>query len=702
MAETQVTGRQIKDKSVFDLDIDLTQAPVHPTLVSSDRLVIVDPTDGNIKTSTFANLLTGLDALYLRLSGGTVSGNLVVSGTTTLNAVTKVGTAMIPNLNADFLDGQHGSYYSAASHSHNLTDGIFDGNGLLYAPYVNQPSYGATPVTGVFYSVASVPNSVGMLHFTGQLIANSIKSWNLIYGDYVAYIGNSGVLPYSNEVAFYNGSGDQVIAGYCDDLNGEYYYYANSKIQYSSFTNITDINSPVNAVSYHATAAPGTAPFTCQNINLCSNLNADLLDGQHGAYYLDYNNFTNTPAIPVINVNDRRILYMNGTAVAGIQGLEYNQFMADLSLGYLAEASGGNCIAIGSGSIAIADGSVAIGYAADSEGVGSIAIGGNSMVYDNYAIALGIEANPNGINSIAIGRSATTANANDISIGSASYNNKTSIFGIINFPTIVTNGFLKILDGEVYASISGGTGTVTSVGLALPNIFSVTGSPVTTSGTLTASLVSQTKNYVFAAPHAANGVPSFRALVASDIPSLAYDNYYSWTIGVNSASYNVMGTQFGSGYTGVKLLAGTGVTLTDSSSGSLLQVTINASATVSGNEFTMIGRNTTGYGVYSELTPSLIMRLISNNSGSDQCSFFDASGVWSRRDSFVTTGASNVTYTGQTLADITGLAILLGANSTYEYEAMLSVQTSAVTTGIQYAIAYTAGYSQFSGKLSAA
>ena len=56
--------------------------------------------------------------------------------------------------------------------------------------------------------------------------------------------------------------------------------------------------------------------------------------------------------------------------------------------------------------------------------------------------------------------------------------------------------------------------------LSLPAIFTVTGSPVTSSGTLTASLASQTASTVFAAPSGAAGTPSFRALVAGDIPTL--------------------------------------------------------------------------------------------------------------------------------------------------------------------------------------
>src|SRR5262245_5846003 len=44
---------------------------------------------------------------------------------------------------------------------------------------------------------------------------------------------------------------------------------------------------------------------------------------------------------------------------------------------------------------------------------------------------------------------------------------------------------------------SGGSGTVTSVGLSLPSIFNVSGSPVTTAGSFSVSLASQSQNLVF-------------------------------------------------------------------------------------------------------------------------------------------------------------------------------------------------------------
>lgn len=70
-------------------------------------------------------------------------------------------------------------------------------------------------------------------------------------------------------------------------------------------------------------------------------------------------------------------------------------------------------------------------------------------------------------------------------------------------------------------------GTVTSVSLSLPSIFSVSGSPITASGILDVSLTSQTANLIFASPDGSSGNPSFRALLASDIPSLDWSKITS-------------------------------------------------------------------------------------------------------------------------------------------------------------------------------
>ena len=68
---------------------------------------------------------------------------------------------------------------------------------------------------------------------------------------------------------------------------------------------------------------------------------------------------------------------------------------------------------------------------------------------------------------------------------------------------------------------------VTNVGLSLPlSVFSLSGTPVTTTGTLTATLVSQAANTVWAAPDGSSGAPAFRALAFSDLPVLGTEAIY--------------------------------------------------------------------------------------------------------------------------------------------------------------------------------
>lgn len=78
-----------------------------------------------------------------------------------------------------------------------------------------------------------------------------------------------------------------------------------------------------------------------------------------------------------------------------------------------------------------------------------------------------------------------------------------------------------VLNGIVIDAAGGGnsTGSVTSVGLALPaSVFSVLGSPVSISGTLTGTLISQSANHFFAAPNLVSGIPVFRGMLITDLP----------------------------------------------------------------------------------------------------------------------------------------------------------------------------------------
>jgi hypothetical protein len=74
--------------------------------------------------------------------------------------------------------------------------------------------------------------------------------------------------------------------------------------------------------------------------------------------------------------------------------------------------------------------------------------------------------------------------------------------------------------GRVTSASSNTTvGTVYSVALTVPSILSVTGSPVTSTGTLAISLASQASNLILAGPPTgSSATPTFRSLIANDLP----------------------------------------------------------------------------------------------------------------------------------------------------------------------------------------
>lgn len=87
----------------------------------------------------------------------------------------------------------------------------------------------------------------------------------------------------------------------------------------------------------------------------------------------------------------------------------------------------------------------------------------------------------------------------------------------MGYNPLIFNGF--VTSG---GSGGGGGGGVSAVALALPaSVFTVTGSPVTSSGTLTGTFTVQGANTVFAGPASGGpATPTFRLLVAADIPAI--------------------------------------------------------------------------------------------------------------------------------------------------------------------------------------
>jgi hypothetical protein len=98
---------------------------------------------------------------------------------------------------------------------------------------------------------------------------------------------------------------------------------------------------------------------------------------------------------------------------------------------------------------------------------------------------------------------------------------------------------ISIVSGMINAT---STATVSLVNLSLPTfLFTTSGNPITSSGTLTATLVNQSANTIFAGPDGVIGSPTFRTLVALDIPNLDTSKFTTGLLtivrgGTNSAS----------------------------------------------------------------------------------------------------------------------------------------------------------------------
>jgi hypothetical protein len=112
--------------------------------------------------------------------------------------------------------------------------------------------------------------------------------------------------------------------------------------------------------------------------------------------------------------------------------------------------------------------------------------------------------------------------------------------------------------GRITSAASGTAGTVSSVGLTLPvNVFSVSGSPVTTSGTLSATLLTQVPRTMFAGPTTgADAAPTFRVLAISDIPDLSTVYQVAGNYLTGNQTITLSGDVSGSGTTAITTTIG--------------------------------------------------------------------------------------------------------------------------------------------------
>lgn len=244
-------------------------------------------------------------------------------------------------------------------------------------------------------------------------------------------------------------------------------------------------------------------------------------------------------------------------------------------------ASGTWGIGISGNAATVTNGVYTTGSYADPAWLTSLAgtkISGN--ISGNAANVTGVIALVNG----GTGTAAASANAafNALSplttLGDVLYGAASGVGTRLIGNTTITRKFLRqtgdgvnsaapVWDTLQSGDLPGGTGTVTSVGLSTPAEFTVAGSPVTTSGTLSASWASAGANLVFAGMDGMAGTPSFRSLVTADIPNLATSKITSGTFAVAR------------GGTGLSTIGGTYQVLYTSATDTIAALAGNSTAT---------------------------------------------------------------------------------------------------------------------------
>lgn len=249
-----------------------------------------------------------------------------------------------------------------------------------------------------------------------------------------------------------------------------------------------------------SSVATGTAPFDVASTTICTNLNVEFLGGQNLAYTLNLANMTGTLSSGTWQGTIIGTTY-GGTGINGATAANGTLLIGN-GAGYTLATLTGTAARL---SVANAAGSITLDISATYVGQATITTLGTIATGVWQGTIVGTTFGGTGLD----GSSAANGRlliGNGAGYTLAALTAGTGI-GIVNAA------------GSITISASG-SGTVTSVALTMPSVFSVAGSPVTTSGTLAVTYATQTANTVFAGPTAGGAAtPTFRALVAADLPA---------------------------------------------------------------------------------------------------------------------------------------------------------------------------------------
>jgi hypothetical protein len=254
----------------------------------------------------------------------------------TINALDDIGNVAAPSpTSGDFLKWNGSAWVNDAVDLGTDTTGDFVGTVIAGTGVTVSSNTGenSSPTIAIGQAVSNTSNvTFATVTTTGDLTvgANIILTGNintytqnsLAIDDPFIYLNNNSTItnPDLGIAGNYNDGTYHHAGLFRDATDGKWKFFANYAPEPTSPIDTANVSyEPATVVvrTLESTVATGTAPLSVTSTTAVTNLNADLLDGQHGTYYapLDSPTFTGTVTLPTGAVTSAMIL--DGTIANG-------------------------------------------------------------------------------------------------------------------------------------------------------------------------------------------------------------------------------------------------------------------------------------------------------------------------------------------------------------------------------------------------
>jgi hypothetical protein len=230
----------------------------------------------------------------------TVNGNTSLTGNATVNGNMTISGNIIPGSDIVYDLGSSTNRFRDIYLSGSTID--LSGSLIKYDSSTNgikMMNHSNNTITAHLKDVIADGNVTIGNNLTVNGTFTTIDSTTITIQDPIVTLGGYQTLTVNDnkdrgiEFRYYDGSSKIGFFGY-DNTTGNLIYVKDATNTNEVFTGTY---GTIEAATFKSTVANGTAPLTVTSTTVVGNLNADLLDGQQGSYYNNYNNLTNKPTI---------------------------------------------------------------------------------------------------------------------------------------------------------------------------------------------------------------------------------------------------------------------------------------------------------------------------------------------------------------------------------------------------------------------